>query len=81
MNSTHNEGKAVVAERFRKILNKKNSKSMTYLSKNVHIDNIDDTVNNYNKTYHKAIKMKPVDARSSMYIDSVKGNKRNKGRS
>ena len=47
----------------------------------MHIDNIDDTVNNYNKTYHKAIKMKPVDARPSMYIDSVKGNKRNKGRS
>ena len=33
MNSTHNEGKAVVTERFRKILNKKNSKSMTLLIK------------------------------------------------
>ena len=34
---------------------------MHYLiSKNVHIDKLDDTVNKYNNTYHSAIKKKPV---------------------
>ena len=32
------------------------------------IDKLDDTVNEYNNTYHKAIKMKPVDVISLTYI-------------
>ena len=45
---------------------------MTSVSKNVHIDKLDVIVNKYNNTYHNTIKMKPVDVKSSTYIDSSK---------
>ena len=38
----------------------------------VYIDKLDDAVNKYYNTYHITIKMKPVDAKSSTYIDSSK---------
>ena len=38
----------------------------------VHIDKLDDIVNKYNNTYHRTTKMKPVDVKSSTYIDSSK---------
>ena len=49
----HNEGKSVVAERFIKTLKTKIYKYMTSVSKNVYIDKLDDTVNEYNNIYHK----------------------------
>ena len=45
---------------------------MTSISKNVYSDKSDDIVNKYNNTYHKTIKMKPADVKSSKYIDSSK---------
>ena len=72
MYSTHNEGKSVVAERFMRIFKNKIYKYMTSMSKNVYINKLDDAVNKYNNTYHTTIKMKPVDAKSSTYIDSSK---------
>ena len=33
------------------------------------IDKLSDIVNEYNNTYHSNIKMKPVDVKSSTYID------------
>ena len=42
---------------------------MTPKSKNVHIDELDDIVNKYNNKYHRTIKMKPVDVKSSIYFD------------
>ena len=33
---------------------------MTSISKTVYIDKLDDKVNEYNKTHHKTIKMKPT---------------------
>ena len=72
MYSTHNEGKYVVAERFIRTLKNKIYKYMTSISKNVYIDKLDDIVNKYNNTYHSTIKMKPVDVKSSTYIDSSK---------
>ena len=45
---------------------------MTSISKNVYIDKLDDIVNKYNNTYHTTIKMKPVDEKTSAYIDSSK---------
>ena len=47
---------------------------MTSISKNVYIDKLDDIVNKYNNTYHKASKMKPTDVKPSMYIDFNKEN-------
>ena len=72
MYSIHNEGKAVVAERFIRILKAKIYKYMTSISKNVYIDKLDDIVNEYNNTYHRTIKMKPVDVKDNTYIDSSK---------
>ena len=40
----------------------------------MYIDKLDNIVNKYNNTYHNTIKMKPVDVKSSTYIDSSKDN-------
>ena len=46
---------------------------MTLISKKVYINNLVDTVNEYNNTY-STIKMKPAGVKSSMYIDSTVEN-------
>ena len=61
MYSIHNEGKSVVGERFFRTLKTKIYKYMTSVSKNVYIDKLGDIINEYNNTYHRTIKMKPVD--------------------
>ena len=68
----HNEGKSVVAERFIGTLKTKIYKYMTFESKNVYIDKLDDTVGEDNNTYHRIIKMKPVDVKDNAYIDFKK---------
>ena len=61
--STHNEGKSVAAERFIGTLKNKIYKYI---------------LNNYNYTYHKTIKIKPIDVKSIVYIDSgVEDNDKN----
>ena len=72
MYSIHNEGKSVVAERFIRTLKTKIFKYMSSISKNVYIDKLDDIVNEYNNTYHRTIKMKPVDVKDNTYIDFKK---------
>ena len=62
MYSTNNEG----------TLKSKIYKYMTSISKNVHIDKLDDIVNEYNNTYHTAIKMKPIDVKDNTYINTNK---------
>ena len=37
---------------------------MTAISKNVYFDVLNDIVDEYNNTYHKTIKMKPIDAKN-----------------
>ena len=69
MYSIHNEGKSVVAERFIRTLKTKIYKYMTSVSKNVYIDKLDDIVGEYNNTYHRTTKMKPVDVKDNTYID------------
>ena len=68
----HSEGKSVVAERFIRTLKSKMYKYMTSISKNVYIDKLDDIVDEYNNTYHRTIKMKPIDVRDNTYIDFEK---------
>ena len=70
MYSTHNEGKLVIAERFIRTLKNKIYKYIASISKNIYIDKLDDIVDKYNNTYHSIIKMKPIDVKSSTYIDS-----------
>ena len=42
------------------------------MSKNVYIDTLYDIVDEYNNTYHRTIKMKPVDVKDNTYIDFQK---------
>ena len=42
---------------------------MTSVSKNVYIDKLDNIANEYNNTYHRAIKMKPIDIKDNTYIN------------
>ena len=69
MYSTNNEGKSVAAERFTRTLKNKIYKYMTSILKNVHIGKSDDTVDEYNNTYHRATKMKPIDVQDNTYIN------------
>ena len=68
----HNEEKSVVAERFIRTLKTKICKYMTSVLKNVYIDKLDDIVGAYNNTYHRTIKMKPIDVKDNTYIDFKK---------
>ena len=60
MCSTHNEGKSVVPERFIRTLKNKIYKHMTAISKNVSFNVLKDIVDQYNNTYNRTIKMKPI---------------------
>ena len=42
---------------------------MTSVSENVYIDKLDDIVNEYSNTYHRVIKMKPIDVKDNTYIN------------
>ena len=68
----HNEEKSVVAEGLIRTLKSRVYKYKVSISKNVHINKLDDIVNEYNNTYHKIIKMKPIDVKNNTYINSSK---------
>ena len=72
MYSTNNEGKSVIAERFIRISKTKIYKYMILVLKNVYINKLNDAVDEQNNTYHKTIKMKPVDVGDNTYIDFKK---------
>ena len=72
MYSIHNEEESVVAERFIRTLKNKIYKYITSESKKVYIDKLDDIVGEYNNTYHRKIKMKPVNVKNNTYIDFKK---------
>ena len=55
MYSIHN------VETFIRTSKNKIYKYMTSISKSVYINKLDDIVNKYNNTYHRTIKMEPVD--------------------
>ena len=69
MHSMHNEGKSVAPERIIRTLKNKIYKYMTSISKNVCIDKLDDIVNEYNNTYHRTTKIKPIDVKDNTYIN------------
>ena len=70
----HNEGKYVVDKRLIRILKTKIYKYMASISKNVYFEKLDGIVNKHNNTYHRKIKMKPVDVKDNTYIDSKELN-------
>ena len=72
-----NKGKSVLAERLIRTLKTKIYKYMTSISKNVYIDKLDDIVNEYNNTYQRTIKMKPVDVKDNTYKIKQRSNDKN----
>ena len=42
---------------------------MTAILKNVYFDALNDIVNEYNNTYHRTIKMKPIDVKSDSFAE------------
>ena len=68
--STYNEGKSVVAERFVRTCCL-NSDLQTHESciKMFIFDDLDNIVDKYNSTYHRTIKMKPIDVKSNSYAE------------
>ena len=65
MHSIHNKGKSIIAKRFIRTLKTKIYKYLTSMSKNVQIGKLDDIVGEDNNTYHRTIKMKPVDVKDN----------------
>ena len=78
MYAIHNQGKSVVTERFITTLKTKIQKYIPSISKNVYIDKVDNIVNEYNNTYHRTIKMKPVDVKDNTYIDLIESHSNDK---
>ena len=72
MYSIYNEGKSVAAERFIRTLKNKIYRYMTLISTNGYIAKLDNIVNKYNNTYHRKIKLKPVDVKDNTYINFSK---------
>ena len=68
----HNEGKSIVAERFIRTLKTNIYRYVTLVSKNVYFNKLDDIVVGYSNTYHRTIKIKPVDLKNNTYIDFKK---------
>ena len=69
MYSTHDAGKAVAAERFIRTLKNKIYKHMTDISKNVYFNVLNYIVDEYNNTYPKTIKMKPIDVKNDFFAE------------
>ena len=67
----HNKVNSAVTEKLIRTLKTKIYKYMTSISKNVYVDKLDDIVNECDNTYHRTIKMKPVDDKDNTYIDSM----------
>ena len=42
---------------------------MTAVPKNIYFHVLDDIVDNYNNTYHRTIKMKPIDVKPDSYAE------------
>ena len=66
MYSTQNERKSAVAKRFIRTLKNKIYKHMTAISKNMYFSDI---VDKYNNTYHKTIKIKPIDVKNNSFAE------------
>ena len=74
MYSTYNEGKSVVAERFVRTLKNMIFKHMTAVSKNAYFDVLDNSVNKYNNTVNRTVKMEPIDVTSDSYAEYNEGS-------
>ena len=71
VHSTCNEGKSAVAEKFFRTLKNKIYKRMTAISKYLNDINdvLNDIIDEYNNTYRKAIKIKPIDVKRDSFAE------------
>ena len=60
--STNSDVKASIVERFNRTLKTKMWKYFTQVGNKKWVNIVDDLVYNYNNTYHRSIKMKPIEA-------------------
>ena len=60
---------SAVAERFITTLKNEIYKHMTAISKYVYFEVLNGIVDEYNNTYHKTIKMKPIDVKSDSFAE------------
>ena len=65
MQSTHNEEKPIVAERFIRTIKNKIYKYIISIERYVYTDKLADIFDKYNNACHGTIKMKPFDGKSS----------------
>ena len=73
--TTYNEGKSVVAEKFIKTLKNKIYKHMTAVLKD--FDVLDVIVDEYDNTFHKTIKIKPINIKFDSYsVYNVESNEK-----
>ena len=73
--STYNEGKSAVAEKFIKTMKNKIYKHMTAVLKD--FDVLDVIVDEYDNTFHKTIKIKPIDIKLDSYsVYNVESNEK-----
>ena len=59
----------IFSKDFQKTLKGKVFKDITAISKNVYFDVLDDIVDQYNNTFHRTIKMKPIEVTSDSYAE------------
>ena len=65
----YNEGKSVVGERSNRTLKNKIFKHVTAIQQNTYFDVLDDTVDKYNNTVHRTIKIKPTEVTGDYYVE------------
>ena len=69
MYSTHNEGKSVIAERFKRTLKGKIFKKMTANDSKSYLGYLNKLVDKYNNTYYYSVGKKPIHANYSALIE------------
>ena len=74
MCSTHNGGKSLIAESFRKASKSKIYKKMTANDSKSYLPYLNKLVDQYNNTYHHSINKKPVNTDYSVLTEKIETN-------
>ena len=71
---THNEGKSVIAERFKRTFKAKSYKKMTTNDSKSYLPYLNKLVDQYNNTYHHSFDRKSVNADYSVLTEEIETN-------
>ena len=74
MYSTHNEGNSVIAERFIETLKAKIKKKLTANNSKSCLSYLNNTIIQYNNTYHHSIGKKPINTDYSVLTKEIEAN-------